>query len=163
MELVLGQEEFIVSKTDTKGYITYCNQVFMKFAGYASNDLIGQNHNIIRHQDMPKVAFQLAWEHIQANKEFFGFVKNRSKNGDYYWVFAHITPDYDNAGRIIGFTSFRREPNRKAIATVEGLYQELLKIEKNSGLSASRAYLDKFLSDNNTYYNKLILQLQNQG
>lgn len=78
-ETKLQSNDFIVSKTDSKGKITYCNEIFMSIAGYKEQELMGKNHNIIRHPDMPKVAFKLAWELIQNGKEFFGFVKNMKK------------------------------------------------------------------------------------
>lgn len=78
-ETKLESNDFIVSKTDSKGKITYCNEIFMSIAGYKEEELMGKNHNIIRHPDMPKVAFKLAWELIQNGKEFFGFVKNMKK------------------------------------------------------------------------------------
>ena len=104
-EKVLGDDDFIVSKTDTKGFITYCNRIFLEMAGYSKSELIGANHNLIRHPDMPRVAFKLAWDLVKSGQEFFGFVKNLRKNGGYYWVFAYITADYDPYGKIIGYTS----------------------------------------------------------
>ena len=80
-ERKLGDNDFILSKTDKKGKIIYCNEIFAKMSGYPAGDLIGANHNLIRHPDMPKIAFKVAWDLIQQKKEFFGFVKNLSKDG----------------------------------------------------------------------------------
>ncbi|MDD2639495.1 MAG: PAS domain-containing protein [Sulfurimonadaceae bacterium] len=159
-ETKLESNDFIVSKTDSKGKITYCNEIFMSIAGYKEEELMGKNHNIIRHPDMPKVAFKLAWELIQNGKEFFGFVKNMKKDGGFYWVFANITPDYDENQHIIGYTSVRRKPNENAIETIIPLYKKLLELEMASGMKTSEEFLSDFLIQNNTNYDDLIISLQ---
>jgi PAS domain S-box-containing protein len=159
-ETKLESNDFIVSKTDSKGKITYCNEIFMSIAGYKEEELMGKNHNIIRHPDMPKVAFKLAWELIQNGKEFFGFVKNMKKDGGFYWVFANITPDYDENQHIIGYTSVRRKPNENAIETIIPLYKKLLELEMASGIKTSEEFLSDFLIQNNTNYDDLIISLQ---
>ncbi len=160
VETKLESDDFIVSKTDLKGKITYCNEIFMSMAGYDENELIYKNHNVIRHPDMPKVAFKLAWDSIQNGKEFFGFVKNMKKDGGHYWVFANITPDYDENKNIVGFTSVRRKPNEEAIKTIEPIYEKLQELENSSGLNASEAFLSDFLANNNITYDELIIKLQ---
>ena len=100
---------------------------FIDMAGYEEAVLLGKNHNIIRHPDMPKVAFKLCWDLISSGKEFFGFVKNMSKDGGHYWVFANITPDYDSSGKIIGYTSVRRKPPQSAINAIEPIYKLLMR------------------------------------
>jgi PAS domain S-box-containing protein len=159
-EKIMNDSDFIVSKTDTKGFITYCNQIFMDMAGYEENELLGVNHNLIRHPDMPQVAFKLAWDLIESGNEFLGFVKNLRKNGGFYWVFAHITPDYNENGRIVGYTSVRRKPPREVIPTIEGLYKTLLDAERTGGMSASNEILVNFLMEKNITYDKLVLSLQ---
>ncbi|WP_419770402.1 MAG: PAS domain-containing protein [Candidatus Marinarcus sp.] len=160
VETKMGENDFIVSKTDEKGKITYCNEIFMTMAGYAEDELLGKNHNIIRHPDMPKVAFQLAWDFIQSGKEFFGFVKNLKKDGGHYWVFANITPDYNANNDIIGYTSVRRKPNESAIATIIPIYEKLITLEKEGGMKASKSYLMDFLQQNNVTYENLVVSLQ---
>lgn len=159
-EKVMGENDFIVSKTDTKGIITYCNQIFMDMAGYNEDELLGKNHNIIRHPDMPKVAFKLAWDLIKSGNEFFGFVKNLRSNGGYYWVFANITPDYDEQGKIVGYTSVRRKPNPSAIATIAPIYKELIRLESSGGMQASGEFLGNFLNEKGITYDELVLSLQ---
>jgi PAS domain S-box-containing protein len=161
-EIKMDDEHFIVSKTDKKGIITYCNEIFMDMAGYTEEELLGMNHNLIRHPDMPKVAFKLAWDLIQSRNEFFGFVKNLARDGSFYWVFAHITPDYDSMGNIIGYTSFRRKPSREGIEALSGVYKLLIDKEKEGGMKASGDFLFEFLDQNNTTYDKLILSLQGE-
>ncbi len=159
-EKMLHENDFIVSKTDTKGFITYCNQIFADMAGWDAGDLIGANHNIIRHPDMPKLAFKVLWDTVQAKKEFFGFVKNLRKNGGYYWVFAYITPDLDINGSIIGYSSFRRKPPRSAIEKIEPIYKLLRDAESRGGVDASSKLLNEYLKDNNTTYNEFVINLQ---
>jgi len=163
-EKVINENDFIVSKTDLKGYITYCNRIFVEMAGWSREELIGANHNIIRHPDMPKIAFKILWDLIQSGKEFFGFVKNLRKDGGYYWVLAYITPDFDLNGNIIGYTSFRKKPSQKAIDTLTPIYVQLVAAEKSGGMSASYELLKETLgaTDENIVdkYHELVFKLQ---
>ena len=163
-EKVMSDNDFIVSKTDTKGFITYCNRIFVEMAGWSPRELIGANHNIIRHPHMPKIAFKIAWDLISQKKEFFGFVKNLRKDGGFYWVFAYITADLDLNGNIIGYTSFRKKPSRKGIETLEPIYLKLVEAEKEGGMSASYELLKQTLeaTDENIIekYQKLVFDLQ---
>ncbi|MDX8410190.1 MAG: PAS domain-containing protein [Mariprofundales bacterium] len=102
--------EFLISKTDLAGTITYANRNFCRIAGFSENELIGQPHNIVRHPDMPEAAFAQLWHDIQNGQEWHGLVKNRCKNGDHYWVLATIMPELDAQGSIVGFISVRRSP-----------------------------------------------------
>ncbi|WP_455757392.1 PAS domain-containing protein [Sulfurimonas sp.] len=159
-EVKLKDGDFIVSKTDTKGNIIYCNEVFTSMAGYPASELIGANHNLIRHPDMPKLAFKVAWDLIQNKKEFFGFVKNLSRDGSHYWVFAYITADLDSSGKIISYTSVRRKPPQSAIDTILPIYKLLTDAEKNGGVQASGEILNNFLKENKTTYDEFVINLQ---
>lgn len=161
-EKQLGDNDFIVSKTDTSGKIVYCNQIFTKMAGYPASDLIGANHNLIRHPDMPRLAFKIAWDRIKAKKEFFGFVKNLCADGSYYWVLAYITADLDANGQIISYTSIRRKPPRSAINAIEPIYRQLLDAERSGGLDASQRLLDEMLASAGVTYDEFIINLQNE-
>ena len=163
-EKVMRDNDFIVSKTDLTGRITYGNRIFQEFAGYSEHDLLGVQHNIIRHPDMPRAAFKLAWDLIKSEQEFFGFVKNMSADGSFYWVFTHITPSYDRHGSVVGYLSVRRKPNTESVKIVEGLYQQMCDIERREGakrgLELSTQFLLNFLSEKGTTYEELILALQ---
>ncbi len=163
-EKVMSENDFIVSKTDVKGYITYCNRIFVEIAGWSRFELIGANHNIIRHPHMPKIAFKILWDLVQAKKEFYGFVKNLRKDGGYYWVLAYITPDLDKNGNIIGYSSFRKKPSRKGIEVLEPIYLKLVEAERTGGMSASYEMLKEVLDANDENviekYNKLVFDLQ---
>ena len=130
IERTFGTDEIIVSKTDPRGIITYANDVFCRVAGYTEADLLGQPHNIIRHPDMPGCVFKLLWDTLQDGREIFAYVLNRARNGDHYWVFAHVTPSFDSAGRIVAYHSNRRVPYPDALPKVQALYAELLAEEK---------------------------------
>lgn len=154
----------IVSKTDTKGIITYANSVFCEVAGYTPAELEGQNHNIIRHPDMPRCVFKLLWDTIAAGEEIFAYVINQAKNGDHYWVFAHVTPTFDDAMRIIGYHSSRRVPSKAAVAKAKGLYADLLAIEARhaspkDGLAAASAALGDVLKASKIDYDEFVFSL----
>ena len=159
-EKQLGENDFIVSKTDTKGRIIYCNEIFAKMAGYPPADLIGANHNIIRHPDMPRLAFKIVWDAIQNKKEFFGFVKNLCADGEYYWVLAYITADLDERGNIISYSSIRRKPPQSAIDQIIPIYQQLLEAEKSGGIDASSKILNSLLKQHKMEYDEFVINLQ---
>ncbi len=154
----------IVSKTDTKGIITYANEVFCEVAGYAAGELEGQNHNIIRHPDMPRCVFKLLWDTIAAGEEIFAYVVNQAKTGDHYWVFAHVTPTFDAGMNIIGYHSSRRVPRPEAVATAKALYRDLLAIESRhaspkDGLAASLAAVGQLLAAKKLGYDEFVFTL----
>ncbi|MEY4505173.1 MAG: hypothetical protein RL154_1470 [Pseudomonadota bacterium] len=152
-------DQLIVSKTDLKGNITYGNRLFIEMAGYEEYELLGAPHNIIRHTDMPKAVFKLVWETISSKKEIFGYVKNLTKSGDYYWVLANITPSIDNNGNIIGYFSVRRVPSKNAVLQIEQIYAKMCTAEKNGGVNAGFKVLVDILNGANTTYDKLMAQL----
>lgn len=163
VERVMREDDFIVSKTDPKGIITYGNPIFIEFSGYSEDELIGTQHNIIRHPDMPRSAFKLVWDTIQSGKEMFAYVKNMSKDGGFYWVFAHITPDLGTDGQIVGYSSVRRCPKRQAIATIEPVYRQMLDAEKRAGardaIAAGTQVLLDLLAKTGVDYEELVFSL----
>lgn len=160
MQIHMREDDFIVSKTDTKGKITYGNEIFIKMSGYEETELLNAPHNILRHKDMPAIVFTLLWERIQKGEFINAYVKNRCKNGDFYWVFANVTPSYNTSNQIIGYYSVRRKPSDKAIQIIEPLYAQLLKMEKEQGKEASRKLLEQTLKDNGVSYDTFITNLQ---
>ena len=117
-------DQTLVSVTDIKGRITYCNPAFVEVSGYQEAELMGQPHNLVRHPDMPEEAFRDMWDTIQAKQPWTGLVKNRRKNGDYYWVQANATPMVDG-NTITGYLSVRTAPSRESIAAAEALYARM--------------------------------------
>lgn len=156
----LDSGDFIVSKTDIKGRITYGNDKFIAISGYSENELLGAPHNILRHKDMPKVVFKLLWDRIQSKEEIFAFVKNRCKNGDFYWVFTNVSASLDKNRNIIGYYSVRRKPNPKAIEVIAPIYKELLSTEQVSGIDASKKELEEILNKNGVTYDEFIANIQ---
>ena len=160
MERKMQDNDFIVSKTDLKGRITYVNKIFMDMAEYKEKELLGKPHSIIRHPDMPKAVFKLLWQMVQNKEEIFAYVVNRTKNGNEYWVYANVTPSLDENGKLIGYYSVRRKPNEKALEIIKPLYAEMLKAEKSSGVDASTKMLIDILDEKGVSYNELIIDIQ---
>src|SRR5690606_5925043 len=120
-EYVLEDDEPLVSRTDRRGVIVYANAAFVRASGYAEAELLGQPHNIVRHPDMPPEAFADLWRTLQAGRPWVGMVKNRRKDGDHYWVMAHITPYYEGADHV-GYMSVRRRPSRDEVEAADRDY-----------------------------------------
>jgi aerotaxis receptor len=123
-EFTLPKGETLVSTTDLKGRITYCNAGFIHVSGYTREELLGQPHNMIRHPDMPEEAFRDMWETIASGRPWTALVKNRRKDGAFYWVRANVTPLMED-GHPIGYMSVRTEPSRDAIAQASELYRTM--------------------------------------
>ena len=160
MERSLGENDFIVSKTDTKGRITYVNKIFMDMAEYTEEELLGKPHNIIRHPDMPKAVFKLLWDRIQAKEEIFAYVINKTKNNNSYWVYANVTASLDERGNIIGYYSVRRKPNAQALEAIKPLYAQMLQAERSGGMDASTKILTDLLHQEGVSYDEYIISLQ---
>lgn len=163
-ERTFAEDEIIVSKTDTKGRLTYVNDVFLAVSGFTETELIGQPHSMIRHPDMPRCIFKLLWDTIASGKELFAYVMNLSKNGDHYWVLAHVTPDLGPDGQVTGYHSNRRVPRRDALSKIQPLYQSLLKIEagaadRKQGMEAAFAALADQLKREGKPYAEFVLGL----
>lgn len=159
-EKILEPDTLITSKTDLKGDIIYANDDFLKYAGYKMEEILYKPHNIVRHPDMPKTVFKCLWDYIQDGKEIFAFVKNKTKQNDYYWVFTNVTASFDEQGNIINYYSVRRKPKREAISTIEQVYKILLEIEEKDGIKAGVDELVKIINSYGMSYNQLILELQ---
>jgi PAS domain S-box-containing protein len=158
------EHELIVSKTDLKGRITYANDVFLRVSGYRLKELLGQPHSIIRHPDMPRCIFKLLWDTIQAKGEIFAYVLNMASNGDFYWVFAHVTPSFDEADNVIGYHSNRRKPSAEQIARIAPIYSALLDEErrpanKKDGLQSSAERFYAMLHDRGVPYDQFVFSV----
>jgi len=120
----------IVSETDIKGIIIYANRKFCEISGYSIDELIGKPHNIIRHPDMPKKAFETMWKAIENGKTWHGFVKNLRKDGKYYWVDTTISPSLDDAGNIKSYIAARKPASHHSVTEAVALYKTMLKNEQ---------------------------------
>lgn len=128
-EVPFPEGKLIVSLTDTRGIITHANRAFVEMSGYQESELIGQPQSILRHPDMPAVAFKGLWDDMAAGKKWHGYVKNLRKDGAYYWVYATVVANV-REGKVVGYTSVRRKPSRKKIDECIKLYKELKGAEK---------------------------------
>ena len=123
-EVIVPDNVTITSKTDIKGIITHANPAFVEISGFSEKELIGKNHNIVRHPDMPAIAFEGLWSDMKAGRTWTGIVKNRCKNGDFYWVQANVTPIYAN-GHLSGYLSVRTRPSRTQVEQADALYKKI--------------------------------------
>jgi len=164
-ERFFEDDEVIVSKTDPTGRITYVNRVFLRISGFEERELLGAPHSVIRHPDMPRCVFKLLWDTITAGQEIFAYVINMSKNGDHYWVLAHVTPSVTASGEIIGFHSNRRTPDRKVLdEAIIPLYGQLLAEEqrhddRKKGLQSAYGMVTKLLEEKGVGYDEFVLSL----
>ena len=163
-EIVMREEDFIVSKTDLKGRITYGNQTFIQFSGFEESQILGIQHNVIRHPDMPRAVFKLLWGSIQEGKEIFAYVKNICKDGSFYWVIANVTPSVNESGQVLGYYSVRRKPNPRAIPVISDLYRKMLEEERRVGardaIDASTKMMHQYLNEKGMSYEQFVLSLQ---
>ena len=163
VERVMREDDFIVSMTDPKGRITYGHRIFIEFSGYSEQELLGTQHNIICHPDMPRAVFKLLWDKISNKEECFAYVKNMSKDGGFYWVFTNVTPTFDPAGNITGYFSVRRKPKLSGIEAVTPLYAAMLEAEQKAGpanaIEASGKLLADVLKQKGLSYDELVLAI----
>jgi PAS domain S-box-containing protein len=164
VENLLGEEELIVSKTDLKGRITYANDVFIRMAKYSWKELMGAPHSLIRHPEMPRSVFKLLWDTLQSRQEIFAYVVNLAKDGSHYWVFAHVTPTFDERGNIVGYHSNRRKPDAAQIERIRPIYKALCAEEARhanakDGMHASFEVMVGLLKQQGVGYDEFVLSL----
>lgn len=153
--------DIIVSKTNLKGEITYVNDVICTLAEADESEMIGQQHNIILHPDMPRSIFQLLWQQIKAKKEIFAYVKNMAKTRNHYWVFAHVTPTLNDQGEVICFHSSRRSAPENEISIISELYEKNRNVEtkhdnRKDGLKAGVDFFHEFLEKTGMSYDEFV-------
>ena len=158
-EIKLNSKDMLVSKTDLKGVIMYGNRKFVEVVGYKENELIGANHNILRHPDMPKAIFYLMWKSIKSGKNIMAVVKNKARNGDHYWVTTDFTINRDRDNKIKTYTAFRYPTSKKVKKEIDILYKKMLEIEESHSMEQSIEYLKGFLEEKNMSYNQYIENL----
>ncbi|MDX8397920.1 MAG: methyl-accepting chemotaxis protein [Mariprofundaceae bacterium] len=128
-EVEMREDDILVSTTDLKGRITMVNDALVEISGFTKQELIGKSHNIVRHPDMPEAAFEDMWSTLKKGNPWVGYVKNRCKNGDFYWVTANVTPLLEG-GRVTGYMSARYRPSQEEVKAASSLYQ---RINRNQG------------------------------
>jgi PAS domain S-box-containing protein len=166
VERTFGEDEIIVTKTDTKGVLTYANKVFLQVSALTEAEAIGKPHSLIRHPEMPRAVFKLLWDSLKARQELFAYVVNLAADGAHYWVLAHVTPSFDAHGQVVGYHSSRRKPERAAVAAAQDLYSRLRAEERRhdnakSALDASWAMLQSRLDESGQTYDQFVWDLTN--
>jgi methyl-accepting chemotaxis protein len=144
-EIPFPEGTILVTKTNLKGMITFCNSDFVKISGFTEDELVGSSHNVVRHPDMPPEAFKDLWDTVQAGRPWTGLVKNRAKNGDHYWVKANVTPVTSN-GQVVEYMSVRTKPASHEIREAEDLYQQITR-------GKAALHKDSFISKLNVFKN----------
>jgi PAS domain S-box-containing protein len=157
-EIFFKEEDLIVSMTDAKGTIVYANDVFCKIAGYSREELLGQPHSIVRHPSMPRVVFKLLWDTVLSGKSITAFVKNKTKDGDYYWVKAYVAPIVED-GKIVSITSYRRRISDFMKQEISKVYGVLLEYERTHTLSESMEFFTAFLKERHLSYAQFVDRL----
>ena len=155
--------DVIISKGDANGDITYANPIFFKLAGYEPDELLEQPHSIIRHPDMPKIIFKMLWSGLKSGNDVHTFVKNLSKDGSFYWVYAFVRVATNPDGSFRNYVSTRKTMSTKAREIIEPLYAKLLEAQ-NIGMDESLVVLEEFLTSQGASFktfNDAMIKLQN--
>lgn len=162
IELEIGKK--IISKTDPKGFIVKINDYFEEISEFSEEECLGKPHNMIRHPEMPKLVFRLLWVKLRYGMEVNAFVKNITKSGGFYWVYATVSPTFKPGTKeITGYYSIRKKANYEAIEIIDAYYKELNEIESKDGKEASKMNLKNLLEKNDMKFNDLMSRLQAQG
>lgn len=162
MNTVLNKEQKVdaresyTSCTDEHGIIVTVNDAFVTLSGYEKDELLGKNHNILRHPDMPKVIFDILWKKLEHNKKFVGLIKNRAKDGTYFWLFNEISTMSKKGAQSKVYYAYKQAASKRAIFHIGNLYKKLLDHERSGGIDASYQYLEEFLSFRGVTYDEYI-------
>ena len=157
-EIEVKPVDIVVSKADTEGDIAYANPIFYKLSGYNKKELTHAPHSILRHPDMPKIIFKHLWDELKKGNEVYAFIKNLTKDGSFYWVFAFIRPAFNPDGSLRNYVSTRKSMSLNARKAIEPLYQKLLESEKNASITESEKLLKEFI--NGRDFNNLMVEIQ---
>lgn len=150
----------IVSRTDTRGNIKYVNHYFKEITGYTDAELAGRPHNIMRHPDMPKIIFTLMWQRLQEDKNILTIVKNKTKDGNYFWVTTSFKTTHSEVTKHKnGYISVAHAAPKQAVKEIEPLYKKLLEIEESEGEAGSVKYLLDFFEANDTSYDDYVKEI----
>jgi len=158
-EIKIEPNKVLMSVTDTRGVIEFCNEDFVDISGYEEYELVGSGHNIVRHPDMPRVLFKVLWDRIQNKQNILAIVKNMAKTGRYYWVYTNFVIKEDSNGNIIGYKAYRKPAPRKAIETMIPIYKKLKAIEEESDMDFAEKYLEEYLEELGETYDAFVEKL----
>ena len=158
-QVVVPKDDVLISVTDPKGIITDANDIFVKISGYSKEELVGANHNLIRHPDMPRVMFKVVWDHIKDRENIMAVVKNLRKDGKYYWVITDFVTQVDEDRNIVSYTAYRRAAKDCVLKTIEPMYKALKAIEDFAGMEAAEHFLMDFLERRRESYDDFVEHL----
>ena len=163
-EIIVKEDALIATKTDLEGLVTYASEDFLTYSEMQMGDVLFKPHNIVRHPDMPHSTFKMMWDYLKQGREYFAFVKNRTKNDNFYWCFVNVTPSFSADGETLGYYAVRRAPNREILPRVEELYKKIRTIEEktggNKGMEAGVQFLEGLAKEQNISFNNYIFNLQ---
>ncbi|MEA1891426.1 MAG: PAS domain S-box protein [Campylobacterota bacterium] len=158
-EIIMKSDSLMVTETDINGNICYANGEFCKASGYTIEELLGQPNSIVRDEGTPSVIFKLMWEIIQGGNSFYAFIKNKTKDGRYFWIKVFVTPVIKN-GRVEKYASYDIAiEDESSLANVEKLYSMLLDYEHSHSDSESLAFFKEYMADRNMSYGDLVVRL----
>jgi PAS domain S-box-containing protein len=157
-EIEVKPVDIVVSKADKEGDIEYANPIFYKLSGYNKKELTHAPHSILRHPDMPKAIFKYLWSELKKGNEVYAFVKNMTKDGSFYWVFAYIRGAFNADGTLRNYVSTRKTMSQNARSVIEPLYKKLLDIENSNGVDESEKELVSIL--NGKDFNSVMIKIQ---
>jgi PAS domain S-box-containing protein len=156
-ELKVDPNSSYTSCTDQAGIIVTVNDAFAELSGYRKNELLGSNHNIVRHPEMPKIIFEIMWEKLGSNQKFVGLIKNRAYDGKYYWLLNEISVMSKKESKV--YYAYKKAAPKRGVYHIGRLYRYLLEEEQRGGLEASRKYLDDFLAFRGVTYDEYLQTL----
>jgi len=161
-EIQLDPKKYIVSKTDTDGTIEYANDYFVEISGYSTAELMESPHSILRHPDMPKTIFKMMWDRLHNGEEMVALIKNRSKDGRYYWVVTELESNFDKlTNKPVSHTAYRKAATHKMVDEIEPLYKKLLEIEESHGIEDAQKYFIGFLEEKGKNYDEYMKKVTN--
>ena len=132
-EVSVSYDDFIVTKSDQQGNLIYANRAFMQISGYPEYELLGKPHSMFRHPDTPNGIYRLLWNKLESGQECFLYLKNRTRNGDSYWVFTNISMDLNGGGKPSAYFAVHRRPHPEGVEAIKPIYQEMRRIEQSAG------------------------------
>jgi len=158
-EIRCATQEIIVSRTDLKGNIIYCNPIFSKINGFKGASVIHQPHNIIRHPDMPKTIFKIIWSIIEQGLPIQALLKNKTNDGCYYWTLLNWKVQRNRDAKIVSYVAYGKQAPDYAIKAIEPIYEMMLKIEEEHDMESALEYLESFLEEEGVTYREYMEEL----
>lgn len=155
-EIELDSDMSLISITDKEGNIEYCSDEFVKISGFDTISLVGSQHTLMRHEDMPSTLFKYIWSRLEAEQELSAIIKNNHKSGDFYWTVSSFVIRRDDEGKVIGYRANRKPAPKQAVESVSAFYEKLIYLENISGNELAMNFFNDFFTRRNTNYDDFI-------